>query len=189
LRQIAIILMKSILTWLCLVALSGAVGCVKGAPKEAATKTDSVLQAEAVLSPTEGSKATGRVQFRTTDRGVEVRIELAGLEPYSEHGFHIHEKGDCSAPDGMSAGGHYAPDGNPHGLPPAAKRHAGDMGNVVADGAGRVSSTETFDTFSLSGPHSVMGRAVILHADRDQGVQPTGAAGARLACGVITASK
>jgi len=181
--------MKSILTWLCLVAFSGAFGCVKSAPKEAATTTVSVPQAEAILSPTEGSKASGHVQFRTTDRGVEVRIELAGLEPYSEHGFHIHEKGDCSAPDGTSAGGHFAPDGHPHALPPDAKRHAGDMGNVVADDAGRVSSTETFDTFSLSGPHSVIGRAVILHADRDQGVQPTGAAGARLACGVITESK
>jgi superoxide dismutase, Cu-Zn family len=173
---------------LCLATASTVLGCEKHT-QHATTKDMSAVAAEAVLSPTEGSEASGRVRFRTTTAGVEVEVELAGLEPNSEHGFHIHEKGDCSAPDGTSAGGHYAPDGNPHGLPPDPNRHAGDMGNVVADDAGRVSLTETFDTFSLGGERSVLGRAVILHADRDTGAQPTGAAGARLACGVINATQ
>jgi len=199
---------KSILMGLCFAGISVVLGCEKQVSQEAATKAAEsspskiaepttpaaktaapVTQAEAVLSPTEGSTANGRVYFRSTDGGVEVRVEIAGLQPNSEHGFHIHEKGDCSATDGTSAGGHYAPHGNPHGLPPDPKRHAGDMGNVVADDTGRVSRTETFDTFSLDGTDSVVGRAVILHAERDTGAQPTGAAGARLACGVINALK
>ena len=145
--------------------------------------------AVATMSPTEGNEVKGTVRFEQTADGVVVHAELTGLEPKTMHGFHIHEKGDCSAPDASSAGGHYAPNGNPHGLPPEAKRHAGDMGNIVADEKGSAIVERTFDTFSLTSKDPVMGRAVIVHGKADDGTQPTGDAGARLACGVIEPSQ
>ena len=150
---------------------------IKSAPSQAV--------AVAAMSPTEGNEVKGTVRFEQRADGVVVKADLSGLEPETMHGFHIHEKGDCSAQDASSAGGHYAPKGNPHGLPPEAKRHAGDMGNIVADEKGRAIVERTFDTFSLTDEAPVMGRAVIVHSKADQGTQPTGDAGARLACGVI----
>lgn len=148
-------------------------------------QAEKTMTAVATLEPTEGNDVHGSIHFEQTASGVEVTGEVTGLAPNSKHGFHIHEKGDCSAPDGTSAGGHYAPNGNPHGLPPNPKRHAGDMGNITADAQGKATIDETFDNFSLSGKSPVMGRAVIVHQNEDQGTQPTGDAGARLACGVI----
>lgn len=169
---------------------------VKGAaeqqaePTQGATEqTEKVTHAVATLNPTEGNDVHGTVQFEQMDNGVKVTAEVTGLPPNTSHGFHIHEKGDCSAPDGTSAGGHYAPNGNPHGLPPNPKRHAGDMGNITADANGKATMDETFDNFSLSGESPVMGRAVIVHEKKDQGTQPTGDAGARVACGVIEPEK
>lgn len=157
----------------------------KAAEGESAEETKDVVRAVAQMKPTEGNAVSGVVYFEPTEEGVRVRATVMGLEPGSVHGFHIHEKGDCSAPDATSAGGHYAPEGNPHGLPPAENRHAGDMGNIVADDKGQAKVERTFDTFSLEGDHSVVGRAVIVHAQEDKGTQPTGEAGARVTCGVI----
>lgn len=143
-------------------------------------------RAVARLKPTEGSEVSGTVHFAQTDEGVRVSAVITGLDPDSVHGFHIHEKGDCSAPDASSAGGHYAPRRHAHGLPTAATRHAGDMGNLVVDGDGNVAFDRTFDTFSIQGDEApIVGRAVIVHAQEDDGSQPTGNAGPRLACGVI----
>jgi len=153
-------------------------------PKPSPTKRD-VVRAVARMKPTEGNDVSGVVYFEQTDQGVVVRATIMGLEPGSVHGFHIHEKGDCSAPDATSAGGHYAPEDKPHGLPPSEERHAGDMGNIVADDQGEAKIERTFDTFSLKGDRSVADRAVIVHAAEDKGTQPTGDAGARVACGVI----
>lgn len=146
-----------------------------------------VTRAVAKLSPTQGNDVTGTVTFEQMADGVKVTADLTGLDPNTTHGFHIHEKGDCSAPDATSAGGHYAPNGNPHGLPPDEKRHAGDMGNITSDAEGNVKFEGKFDNFSLSGEAPVVGRAVIVHINKDQGTQPTGDAGARVACGVIEA--
>jgi Cu-Zn family superoxide dismutase len=157
----------------------------KAAEGESAEETKEVVRAVAKMKPTDGSAVSGVVYFESAGDGVMVRATLMGLEPGSVHGFHIHEKGDCSAPDATSAGGHYAPEGNRHGLPPSKDRHAGDMGNIVSDEEGTAKIERTFDTFSLEGGTSVVGRAVIVHAEEDQGTQPTGEAGARLACGVI----
>jgi Cu-Zn family superoxide dismutase len=144
-------------------------------------------RAVAVLSPTEGNRAEGTVVFDGEGDDVQVRVELAGLEPRTTHGFHIHEVGDCSADDASSAGGHFNPEDNPHGLPTAERRHAGDMGNLTANDDGLVKETRSYETFSVDGGDepSIIGRAVILHADADTGNQPTGEAGSRLACGVI----
>ncbi len=147
-------------------------------------------EAVAVLNPTEGNTTSGRVTFTAVEGGVRVVAEMRGLGE-GPHGLHIHETGDCSAPDGSSAGGHFAPDGSPHGAPndPAGQRHAGDLGNIEGDddGAGRYERIDT--VLQMSGPASIIGRGVIVHAGQDDYTsQPTGDAGNRIACGVIVAA-
>lgn len=156
---------------------------------DSSAETSNSTVAVAMLRPTEGNQAAGSVRFTSTGDGVEVTIDIAGVPPNSTHGFHVHEVGDCSAADGSSAGGHYNPANVEHALPPTETRHAGDMGNLSANDAGQISATETFHNFTLEGEASIVGRAVILHADQDQGSQPSGAAGARIACGVIAAGE
>lgn len=144
-----------------------------------------VKEAVCVLVPTEGSMTNGQVWFTQTDSGVHVMAKLTGLTPGS-HGFHVHEYGDCSDPSGKSAGGHFNPEGYPHAGPDAEKRHIGDLGNIVADSMGIAEYDAIDHVLSLSGPHSIIGRAVIVHAGADDLIsQPTGNAGARVACGVI----
>ncbi|OGL62298.1 MAG: hypothetical protein A3J27_10730 [Candidatus Tectomicrobia bacterium RIFCSPLOWO2_12_FULL_69_37] len=119
-----------------------------------------------------------------------VRLNLAGV-PAGAHGFHIHEKGDCSSADGLSAGGHFNPLKAPHGGPGDVKRHAGDLGNVTADASGAVKRESLFAGFTLGrGPTSALGKAVVLHANPDDlKSQPTGDAGGRIACGIVEAAK
>lgn len=146
--------------------------------------------AVAEMQPTEGNQASGTVRFEQTAEGLAVHVDLTGLPPSSQHGFHVHEVGDCSAPDATSAGDHYNPEGHPHALPNGEARHAGDMGNVEADENGEVHTQMVIDTMSVDGEQpSVIGRAVIVHADPDDGGQPTGNAGARIACGVVEAAE
>lgn len=143
-------------------------------------------QAIAVLHPTEGNKTTGWVRFEQAGTKVKVTAEVSGLEPNSEHGIHIHEYGDCSSLDGKCAGGHYNPDGNDHALPSTARRHAGDLGNLKANAKGVAKYELTVDNISVDGSKNpIIGRGIIVHAKKDDGGQPTGNAGARLACGVI----
>lgn len=144
------------------------------------------LQATAELQPTEGNTATGTVSFEEIDGRVRIEAHVSGLEP-GTHGFHIHETGDCSAPDATSAGGHFNPDQTQHGSPEDDVHHAGDLGNLEADEEGNAHLELEVDFITLSeGAHSVMGKAVIVHAGPDDlKTQPTGNAGARLACGVI----
>lgn len=141
--------------------------------------------ATADIEPTRGNDVHGEASFHDLGDGrVELVLQLTGLPPSSTHGFHIHEFGDCSAPDASSAGDHFNPTEDPHGLPPAPNRHAGDLGNVTADAAGTVMLRRTY-TIPLEGDQSVIGKAIIVHAGADRGVQPSGDSGDRLACGVI----
>lgn len=136
----------------------------------------------------EGYSASGKIRFYQESEGVRISGEVTGLSP-GQHGFHIHEFGDCSAPDGKTAGGHFAPNGNPHGSPQDSEkqRHAGDLGNINADKNGRAS----IDMFNAelaiyTGPKAIIGKSVIVHAGRDDlASQPSGDAGARVGCGVI----
>lgn len=154
-------------------------------PSEDVASAASVM---ATVSATEGNTVSGSVSFTQESGEVVVRIALTGFEPGTRHGFHVHEIGDCSAPDGTSAGGHFNPDGHDHGLPEAdaASRHAGDLGNVEADAEGNVNEERRFADLHLDGDHGIGGRSVILHANPDDGGQPTGNAGPRVACGVIS---
>src|SRR5947209_14228710 len=150
----------------------------------------SVTRAIAELHPASGSQVTGSVAFTQQGNRVTIVAEVQGLPPNSSHGFHIHERGDCSAPDAMSAGGHFNPDHHPHAGPTTPMRHAGDLGNLEANANGRAYKRMTVDNISLgSAPNSVIGRGVIVHEKLDDYVtQPTGNAGARIACGQIVAA-
>ncbi len=142
--------------------------------------------ASASLEATKGNTASGTVSYTQKGDKVIVAAKVAGLSPGS-HGFHIHEKGDCSSGDGMSAGGHFNPLGKPHAATSTPDRHAGDMPMLVADASGNATLTVELDVITVGGGTAdVVGRGVIVHKDPDDfTTQPTGNSGARVACGVI----
>ena len=144
-------------------------------------------RATARLQPTRGNNVTGTVTFTQKGDQVAVAANVSGLKPNQEHGFHIHEKGDCGSGDGMSAGGHFNPRGNPHGHHSTQMRHAGDMPNLKADAYGNASVNAELDVISVGeGPTNVVGRGLIVHVQPDDyKSQPVGNAGARMACAVI----
>ena len=146
--------------------------------------------AVASLEPTTGNAVRGSVTFTQDGDEVRVHATVSGLPPNSEHGFHIHDKGDCSSGDGMSAGGHFNPGGKPHG-PPSGEHHAGDMPSLVADAYGTANASFELKGVKVGGggPNDVVGHGLIVHKDPDDfKTQPTGNSGARLACAVIRAS-
>jgi len=144
--------------------------------------------AEAVLKPTKGNATSGTVNFREQGNGVLVTAHVSGLTP-GAHGFHIHDKGDCSASDGTSAGGHFNPAGKPHGHPEHAERHAGDLPQLLANASGNAELNVVVSGITIGeGASNIVGRGLIVHAAPDDfKTQPTGNSGARLACAVIEA--
>ncbi|HLJ94180.1 MAG TPA: superoxide dismutase family protein [Gemmataceae bacterium] len=148
-----------------------------------------VRKAVCVLHATKGSKTHGTIWFTQQGDEVEISGEITGLTP-GMHAFHVHEFGDCSAPDATSAGPHFNPDNKPHGSPHTGERHVGDLGNIKADESGKATIQIRDREVKLNGPHSVLGRSLIVHADPDDmKSQPAGNAGARIACGVIGVAK
>ena len=145
--------------------------------------------ATAKLEPTRGNTATGMVTFVQSGDMVKVSGTVSGLTPYAVHGFHIHEKGDCSSGDGMSAGGHFNPGSKPHGNHDIGEHHTGDLPSLTADGTGK--ATFSFESGSIrvgSTANDIVGKGLIVHRDPDDyTTQPTGNAGPRLACAVIKA--
>ncbi len=144
--------------------------------------------AEASLAPTQGNKTAGKVSFTQADGGVRIEAHVTGLTP-GGHGFHLHEKGDCSAPDATSAGGHFNPTKKAHGHPDKGEHHLGDLPMLEADAKGEATLTTVVKGVSISeGENGIVGRAVIVHAAPDDyKTQPTGNSGGRVACGVIQA--
>ena len=142
-------------------------------------------RAIAVLQPTRGSDVHGIVYFETEGDSVKITGEITGLTP-GKHGFHIHEYGDLSAPDGISAGSHFAPFGHKHGSPDTAEHHYGDLGNVVAGQLGVAKVDMKADWMKL---HFILGRGLVVHDGADDFSQPTGNAGGRAAVGVIGVAK
>jgi len=155
-----------------------------------AEKPSAPLKAIAVLHPTGSNKLSGTVTFTEVADGVQVNAEITGLTP-GNHGFHVHEFGDCSAADATSAGAHFNPANKPHAGPDATERHVGDMGNVEADASGKAKLEYLDHQISLTNDQSsVIGRSVVVHAKADDlKSQPAGDSGARIACGVIGRSK
>lgn len=171
--------MKTVFAPLALcIAIAGCAGM--GPPAPSAT---------ASLQATKGNAVTGTVKFSRQGDKVLVVASVSGLKP-GAHGFHIHEKGDCSSGDGMSAGGHFNPGARPHGHHGTAAHHAGDMPNLEANAYGNATLTVELDGISIGqGAADILGRAVIVHVNQDDYVsQPVGNAGGRLACGVIQKS-
>jgi Cu-Zn family superoxide dismutase len=147
-------------------------------------------RAVAVIVPTEGNQAKGTVQFEDRPEGLHIVADLRKLPPSSSLGFHIHEFGDVSAADAMSAGGHYNPGGHPHAGPHDGERHAGDLGNVQTDASGNARVELTVRDLSVAGKNAVLGRAVVVHAQADDlKSQPAGNAGARIGVGIIGVAK
>lgn len=145
-------------------------------------------QATATLAPASGSQVRGELMISADQEGVHITGVVTGLEPNSEHGFHIHEKGDCSAPDASSAGAHFNPGNAPHGHPDSPAKHAGDMLNIRAnaDGVAKVDVHARGATLRTGEPTDVMNKAIVVHAKPDDyKSQPSGNSGDRIACGVI----
>lgn len=165
---------------LCGLAAIAAVGCA----------TPSGPRATAMLAPTTGNTTSGTVQFVQSGGKVLVSGEVRGLKPNAEHGFHVHEKGDCSSGDGMSTGGHFNPDGKGHGQHGVGMHHAGDLPSLRADAGGVARFSFESTTIAVgAGGSDVVGKGLIVHRDPDDyRTQPTGNAGPRLACAVIRRS-
>lgn len=146
------------------------------------------LEATAKLESKSGSTVTGEADFKEKNGGVEIVVEIKGAKP-GTHGVHLHDKGDCSAADASSAGGHFNPGSKTHGAPTTDPHHAGDFGNMTvgANGTGKLKLTVKGLTVA-PGPNSVVGHALVIHADPDDlKTDPSGKSGPRVACGVVQA--
>jgi Cu-Zn family superoxide dismutase len=168
-------------TWIGVIAITtlSTAGCVVQGARP--------LHATATLEPRSGSAVKGLARLTERRGVVRARVEVEGLAPNSVHGFHLHEKGDCSAPDASSAGGHFNPGNAAHGRADAAVHHAGDLPSLVADAGGRARVMFEIPGVTLTaGPTSIIGRSFVIHRDADDFTsQPAGNSGPRVACGVV----
>ncbi len=163
--------------------------CIIAVGNEAGVNMNSAPAADhgiCVVRGTEGNESVqGVVHFVRQGDRVVIEAEFSGLTP-GKHGFHIHEFGDVDCDTGVCTGGHYNPTGSDHGGPDSSVRHAGDLGNLVADENGNAVYRRVDSMVKLGGFHSVIGRAIIVHSGEDDlQTQPTGNAGSRVAYGVI----
>lgn len=144
--------------------------------------------AVAQMEAKSGSNVSGTVTFTLVDEGVHLKVDLQGVSP-GKHAIHIHEFGDCSAPDGTSAGGHWNPSSEAHGhISETDEFHYGDIGNLNVGEDSTVTFERTIDIWTIGkeATSNIVGKSVIVHAGEDDfTTQPTGAAGGRIACGVI----
>jgi superoxide dismutase, Cu-Zn family len=163
-----------------LVAIVPLVGCQSG-------HYGSGQKASATLESRSGSSTKGTVNFVSQGHDVLVTGTISGLRPNAEHGFHVHEKGDCSAPDATSAGGHFNPDGKSHGMPGHGAHHSGDMPNIKSDANGNAVYSAKISGLAVdTGKNGIIGKSVVIHRDPDDyKSQPAGNSGPRIACGLI----
>jgi Cu-Zn family superoxide dismutase len=147
--------------------------------------SEGAIFAHAVIEPKSNSQVKGNVYFTQLKDGVLVLAEIDNLTP-GDHGFHVHEFGDCSAPDASTVGGHFNPTHHKHGGPDDPDRHLGDLGNITADSNGHAYFMRVDKVMSLNGANSIIGHAIIVHADKDDFVsQPAGNSGKKIGCGKI----
>lgn len=169
----------------CLIGVGAAVALIAGVHCVAGEK--GAAKAVAVIESRSDSHVTGKATFREVNGKVTLRLAIEGAEP-GTHAVHLHEKGDCTAPDGTSAGGHWNPTREDHGKWVAPPFHRGDIGNVEvgANGKGRLTLTTDLWTIGGAPETDVVGKAIIVHAKADDfTTQPTGNAGGRSGCGVV----
>ena len=163
------------------------IGCERASQQTGVLTTPTPNQAIAVIGSTNDSGVTGTAVFTQNGDQITLIIEIQGATP-GLHAVHIHEKGDCSAPDGKSAGGHWNPTDVAHGKWGEGEFHLGDIGNITVgeDGMGDISLTTDLWEIGTGSDVDVVGRGIIVHADPDDFTsQPSGNAGARIGCGVI----
>ena len=170
-----------VLRMIALICLSGISACAT---------IDQVSDAQALLEPKSGSSVSGTVKLSRLSSGVLLVVDVGGLQPNHMHGFHVHEKGDCSAPDAASAGGHFNPEHTLHGSPmtDSNAHHLGDLPALKSDLQGHAFARITLPTGSLdpANAHNLLGRSLVVHRDLDDYIsQPAGNSGPRVACGVI----
>jgi Cu-Zn family superoxide dismutase len=158
-------------------------------PKPAPPKPQHRIQhAMANMAPASASLVSGRLLIDAIDDGVRIHGELGGLGRNGVHAIHVHERGDCSAADASTAGGHFNPGGAAHGRAGTPPHHLGDMDNLQANaqGVAKVDIRLYGVTLGSGAANDILGRAIIVHANADDYTsQPTGNAGGRVACGVI----
>lgn len=172
----------------------GADGAVSGADGDgqvAEEPRELVIQARATIEPLGDSGVSGTITFAPTDLGMQVSYVLDGLAA-GDYGFHVHENGSCADGEddspGGAAGGHFNPDGAPHGAPnlPAGQRHVGDFGNLHSLSEGMAIGSFNASIATFEGPNSIVGKALIIHVAADDFItQPSGDSGSRIGCGVI----
>ncbi len=162
-----------------------------GSMMAAKTAVAHVMPSKAATTQPSNNNVAGTVTFTDLGNGqVKVVADITGFEPNSTHGFHVHEKGDLSAADLSSAGGHYNPDTHIHGGPATSPVHAGDLGNIAADASGNAHYEIEVNNISIGGKNDIVGKSVIIHAKPDDlKSQPAGNAGGRVAGGVIEAAR
>lgn len=144
--------------------------------------------ATAELKATQGHGVSGTLMLSPEGTGVHISGSIKGLVPNSGFGFHVHEKGDCSAPDASSAGGHFNPTAEQHGDPAGAAHHLGDMPNLASDAEGSAELHIVIPDLTLrtGQANDVLGKAIVVHEKPDDyASQPSGNSGARIACGII----
>lgn len=156
------------------------------APNPRTVATAPLNAAVGVPQPNPQSPVQGAISFSELRGIVSVSGTVTGLKPNAAHAFHVHENGDCSAPDFSSAGSHFNPTGTPHGQHGSGLHHLGDMPPLMADASGTAQVSFNSQTLTLRGPNSIIGKSIIVHRDPDDfNAQPVGNAGPRLACGII----
>lgn len=176
-----------------LLALTGCASAPSTSTRAAASATASTARSATVnLASASGSLVSGTVAVMPMSDGVHLRGEIGGLATNSAHALHVHEKGDCSAADASSAGEHFNPTLSSHGKAGSGAHHAGDMDNIVANASGVATVDMHVRGVTLGGgaANDIAGRALVVHAKADDyRTQPSGNAGARVACGVIKVTR
>ena len=171
---------KIILTIVVIIAVL--MGCKTNISSNPDKKLSLVFEAKS------NSAVSGNAIFTEKEGKVTMVAKLSGLKP-GIHAIHIHEKSDCSAADGSSAGGHWNPTFKKHGKLGEGESHKGDIGNFTADENGNGTITFTTAEWSIGGEDvtkNIIGKGLIVHQGTDDYVsQPAGNAGARVACSAI----
>jgi len=164
------------------IALAGCSGHTLTGPAAVAEISPTSVAASSGMSP------RGSVRFTQLTDGVRLTGQVSGLKPGQEHGFHLHEAGDCTG-DGTAAKGHFNPKGASHGKHGDHVHHAGDLPSLKANSMGVADVDVTLNQLTVSaGPNSVVGRGLIVHRDPDDfTTQPTGNSGPRPGCAAIRA--